>query len=369
MLPEEEKPVTQPEEDEDGFTDEVVLAEPEPAPEPEPVPEPEPEPETMVVEEEEEEPVPEQAFDSEYDDPRLQAIEDARKVWNKSYRKMSRIKFIVSVIILLAILVGWLVPTLTMGKEAGMTPLFIGLGCAVVGIAGLLIFGYFQRRHDKEALNEYFKVYFGSGNEYVFDGLHVSGCEGGVESKITKEEFLEGGVFDDVASVGSRDALVFQVDGMDCALAEAAAQIDGGRSLETVFVGKYFRSHNNCSVSDDGLVIYFTGNDRALPPKKLESMKPIETTKRYKVYGSSVDKKVLTKRVREAFGAIRTDNLLVDITICIKSGRTYWYLGYEDDLMVLPNDKPFDPQFIKKFKVQLAAIVEAAKRLNGNSAA
>lgn len=61
---------------------------------------------------------------------------------------------------------------------------------------------------------------------------------------------------------------------------------------------------------------------------------------------------------------IRTNKLLVDVTIVIKSGRTYWYLGYEDDIMVLPNDKMFDPRFIKEYKEQIALILDAALLLN-----
>lgn len=323
----------------------------EPEPEPEIVPEPEPEPE---------EPSP---YDSEFDDTRLESIEAARKIWNLSYKKMSRVKFIVSTVILLGILTGWLVPTLTM-RDSGLTPLYIGLACAVGGIAILLVFGYFQRKHDKGALREYFNAYFGATNSYTLEDLGINDIQGDVDNKITKEEFMEGGAFDNASTVGSRDNIIFSYKGMDCALAEAAAQIDAGKQLQTIFVGKYLRTHNTCEVGDEGLLIYFSGNDRALPPKKLESLHVCETSSRYKVYGQSSDKKVLTKKVRDALAKIRTNKLLVDVTIVIKSGRTYWYLGYEDDIMVLPNDKMFDPRFIKEYKEQIALILDAALLLN-----
>lgn len=334
------------------------------------------EPEAPVEEEKIDEPIVEQApdepaevlpieeqFSNEYDDPRLEKIEAARIVWHRAYKKMARIKFIVSIVILLAILTGWLVPTLVM-KEAGMTPLFIGLGCAVVGIVGLLVFGYFQRRHDRAGIQAYFQAYFDSVNDYTLSDLGATNIEGSVDSKITKEEFLEGGAFDAAASVGSRDNILFNYKGMDCAMAEAAAQVDAGKALQTIFVGKYLRTHNNVEVGREGLILYFMGNDRALPPKKLESLHLCENGSKYRVYGASADKRVLTKKVRDALAKIRTDKLLVDVTICIQSGRTYWYLGYEDDIMVLPNDKPFDPRFVKKYKEQIALILDAALELN-----
>ena len=366
MIDEEKETKATPEEyDEDGFTDEL--------PEPEPVEEEKPEEKqeetaeeepVEVIPEPEEPEEPPVEYTEGLDDERLQRIEDGRAVWNKSYRKMARIKFLVSTLILLGILAGWLVPVLAMRGQSNMVPLFIGLGCAVLGIIGLLVFGIFQRKHDKAALRDYFDVYFGGVNDYTLGDYGIKNIEGNVDCKITKEEFIEPGVYEKVASVGSRDNVVFSYQGMDCALAEAAAQTDAGKALQTIFVGKFLRTHNTVNVSDEGLVLYYPGNERALPPNTLESLHLCETNSRYKVYGASADKKVLTKKVREALHKIRTNKLLVDVTIVIKSGRTYWYLGYEDDIMVLPNDKPFNPRYVKEYKDQLKLVLDAATLLN-----
>ena len=167
-----------------------------------------------------------------------------------------------------------------------------------------------------------------------------------------------------MASVGSRDNITFTYRDMTCALADAAASVDGGKALQTIFVGKYLRTHNKLNVSDEGLLIYFSGNERALPPEKMKTLHLCERTKRFKMYGSSQDKKVLGKKIRDGLARIRTDKLLVDVTIVIKPGRTYWYLGYEDDIMVLPNEKPFDTRFIKEYRWQIADILETARFMN-----
>lgn len=362
------EPATDPvEEIDEDFADAVPYVPAEEAKEEEPAAAEEPEISEEVVEQAPEEPneVPpiEEQFSSEYDDRRLESIEAARIIWNKAYKKMSRIKFVVSIFILLGILAGWLIPTILI-KDQGSMPLFIGLGIAVVGIVALFLFGYFQRRHDKGYLQDYFNSYFGAVNDYTLGDLGVANIEGSVDSKITKEEFLEGGAFDDAASVGSRDNIVFNYKGMDCAMAEAAAQKDAGKALQTIFVGKFLRTHNNVEVGKDGLILYFMGNDRSLPPKKLETLHLCENGSKYRVYGASSDKKILTKKVRDTLAKIRTDKLLVDVTVAIQNGRTYWYLGYEDDIMILPNDKPFDPRYVKKYKEQIEIILEAALALN-----
>ncbi len=362
------------EDDDDDFADahpilptpvEEAPKEEEAAPAPEPLPQEE---ELPMVEEE----VPE-GFephaelpvdpDLEYDDASLSSIEEARKKWHHYNKVSSRIKFIYSVVILLGILAGWLIPTILM-KDAGTTPLIIGLCCAVGGIVVLAVAGIIRQKHSKGAVREYFNSYYNAVNAYTLGAVGIDDIEGDVDCKLTTEEFLEGGAFDRVAAVGSRDNITFSYRGMDCALADAAGSVDGGKALQTVFVGKYLRTHNNLKLSDEGLLIYFSGNERSLPPEKMKSLHLCEHTKRYKIFGSAQDKKVLTKQIRDGLARIRTDKLLVDATIVIKPGRTYWYLGYEDDIMVLPNDKPFDARFIKEYKWQIADILETARIMN-----
>ena len=301
--------------------------------------------------------------DLEYDDASLSSIEDARKEWHHYNKVSSRVKFIYSTTVLLGILAGWLIPTLTM-KNAGTLPLIIGLICAVAGIVILALAGIVRQRMAKNVVRTYFNKYYDAINNYALGCLGIDDIQGDVDSKITNEEFLEGGAFDKVASVGSRDNITFTYRGMDCALADAAASVDGGKALKTVFVGKYLRTHNNLQLSDDGLLIYFSGNERSLPPEKMKNLHLCEHTKRYKIYGTVQDKKILTKKIRDGLARIRTDKLLVDVTLVIKPGRTYWYLGYEDDIMVLPNDKPFDARFIKEYKWQIADILETARSMN-----
>ena len=301
--------------------------------------------------------------DLEYDDASLSSIEDARKEWHHYNKVSSRVKFIYSTTVLLGILAGWLIPTLTM-KNAGTLPLIIGLICAVAGIVILALAGIVRQRMAKNVVRTYFNKYYDAINNYALGCLGIDDIQGDVDSKITNEEFLEGGAFDKVASVGSRDNITFTYRGMDCALADAAASVDGGKALKTVFVGKYLRTHNNLQLSDEGLLIYFSGNERSLPPEKMKNLHLCEHTKRYKIYGTVQDKKILTKKIRDGLARIRTDKLLVDVTLVIKPGRTYWYLGYEDDIMVLPNDKPFDARFIKEYKWQIADILETARSMN-----
>lgn len=353
---------------EDEFLDERPEEEPVPEAVEEPAPIEEAPSEEVAPEEveevEEPEPVHEKKERYDYSDPRLEAIENGRILWNKGYRKISAIKLIVALVVLVLIVLGWVIPTTTM-KDAGAVPLYIALGVAGVGIIAVLIFSIVQKRYDKAGIAKYFGVYYDNLNAYAFDGLGIDDIQGNYDSKITGEEISASGLYPGADTSGSRENITFTYKGMDCAMADVAIQKASSKGLRTVFVGKYLRTHNNLHPDCEGnLIIYFKGNDRAIPPLAIEGLTPIESNKRYAVYGSAPLKKLLTHKFKEALAQIRTNSLLVDVAISITEGRTYWALGYEDDLMVLPNREPFDPHYVEQYKEHIRMFLDMALLLN-----
>ncbi len=374
MAEEEQKQPETPIEDiDDDFSDSqpIVPVVEEPKEEKKEEPEPEPEPE----EEDDGEPIPDlppivdQAAENkdlnrfEYDSPALEKIEEARKVWLGSYKKNSRIKMIYSIIVLLFILAGWLIPSLFIKvPEVPALPLYIGLGCAGIGIIALIFLTRMSRKKNQVAINDYFKTFYTCFNEYVFEGLPVEAITGEYSDKIKTEEFEASGLFPNSASIGSRDNITFTIDGKTFAICDAAAQRDMGKGLITTFVGKFLRAENSVEVKEP-LVLYFSGNDRAIPPEQLEKLTRIEKNKTYSVYGSNSDKKVLTQNLKKLLRRIKTDDLLVDVSIVIDQGRTYFYLGYEDTIMVLPNEKAFNPVYVQRYRQHFPLFLEIAKEL------
>lgn len=293
----------------------------------------------------------------EYSDDRLKAIEEARKKWNKSYKKWSTWKIIMTIGCFLLIVLAYIIPA-QIWKENKQLPLYLALGFAIATVVGFLVFGFFQRKENKKIIHDYFVSYYENVNSYSFDGLDITDLTGDFDSKISEDEFKACGLYPNVASLGSRESINFKYKGVECGLADIGAQKDTGKALQTVFVGKYLRMENNLDISDQGLVIYFKGNDRAIPPDVIKTLPIIEDTKKYIVCGLKEDKKVLTPEVRQKIKEIRTDKLLVDVAISLQKGKTYFALGYEDTLMVLPNDKPFDPIYVEKYKEQIAFFLE-----------
>lgn len=341
----------------DDFADAVkpvaesVVEEQEEEPEPEPEPEKEPEPEEIV-----------------YSDDRLKAVEDARLLWNKTYRKTNSIKTAISFSAIALIILGYIIPYFALaGQEESARSTWTLVICgitAVIGIGAIAAYGFYARKKNRETISKYFNAYYSNVNAYAFDGLDIRNLSGNADAKIEKAEVDACGLYPN-SQVGSRDNLTFTYKDLDCALCDMAAQKDMGKALTTVFVGKYLRAHNHRTISSDGLVIYFKGNARALPPTV--TLPVYEDNKKFVVYGSKEDARILTHDIRDAFRNIRTDSLLVDVAIAIKPGRTFIAMGYEDDLMILPNDKPFNPKYVEEYAKQVRQFLELAVLLDGEN--
>lgn len=314
------------------------------------------------VEELEEQPDPFPEQDSyEYADLKLDEIEKARKDFYKQYKKFNGWKVGISVAGLALIVLFWVLPNvLKWGGENSMVPMMISLGVAAGVLVLLGVMSFVMRKMNDKNIKSYFSVLYEHLNAYLFGDLPVAAIQGTVDSKITKDEFLANGMYPKVASVGSRDNITFTYKDMDCALADAAAQKDAGKAMQTIFVGKYLRTANSFQGSEGGLVIYFRGNKRALPPEILPSLNQLEKNKAYAIYGDPSDKKYITPKIRSMLKEIHTNKVLVDVAIAIKPGRTYFALGYEDSLMVLPMQKPFNPGPTQEYKQELAVFLELA---------
>jgi hypothetical protein len=296
-----------------------------------------------------------------YGDASLAAIEEDRKTFFGQYKKSNIWKYAVSGICIALIIVGYILPTQIAAWKAYSMP--ITLSVLAVGVLGLGIFSFFSRKKIEAKMKDYFKKFYDNTNRYVMTDPDIKDINGSVDDKLAPEVFNDAGLYHNVVSVGSRASLNFVYKGLNCAIADAAGQTKGAKgALSTVFVGKFVQFPNN--YEGGTCIVYLKGNKRALPPTALGDYKLIEDKRDMVVYGEEGAKRALTKKVRDAIAQIKTNETLCDVSIVIKSGKTYVALGYEDSLMVLPMEKPFNPAPTTQFKGDFAKILSLVDALN-----
>ena len=274
---------------------------------------------------------------------RLEEIEPARKAFQKVYKAYGRWKWIGALIGLALIVAGWLIPRFTIPQEYTTVQYIITLGVAVLVLIVLIVYSQISKRKTEGAMREYFLKYYEIVNAFVFGSEDIENLNGALEAKLADKCVTESGLYADVNKVGSRETLEFDYKKHHVVYADAAASTykQGEKQARTAFVGKYMVFDNE--YDGETLVIYLKGNKRAIPPNNLSAYEMLEDKKDMVVYGQSHESKaIFTQKVRKCLKAFETNAILIDVAISIKPGSTYVSMGYEDSLMVLPLEKPFD---------------------------
>lgn len=357
-MAENEKELEIAQEEESDFADEIK---PAVAPVPEEVPEEPEEKIDLYASEEEAAPAEEKVEEPKndlYDDEHLENIERNRQEFYKHYSKFNFVKWIVTAVSILLIICGWLIPNaIDALKDASM---IIAIACCGTGLVTLLIFNSIFKKKMTVRMNHYFREYYANTNAYVFDES-ITDIQGSIDNKLDEAEFKECDLYKDVSKVGSRACYTFKKGEKVFKIADAAAQVVVGKAMGTAYVGKFLITSNNYEGSD--ILIYFKGNKRALPPTNLAGRKVFSDSKNIVIYGDKGTEKVITEKVREALGKFHTNKTFVDMAIAIRAGKTFYAMGYEDDLMVINLDKPFNPNPTKQFKEDFAKVMALAELL------
>ncbi len=299
-----------------------------------------------------------------YDDPELQSIEDARKVFHEQYHKLNVIKWIITGAGLVLIIAGWVIPSLIQGLGSNIT-MYVALGVTALVLVGIAIYSHFFRKKTDAYMRIYFKDYYVHSNKYVYGDM-VENLTGTVDDKLPQDLLVQSNIYKDVVKVGSRAFMNFTYKDHKGIVADAAAQKKGDRQLETLFVGKFLKFEG--ITSQDEVLIYLKGNKRALPPNSLKERNLIEDSRTMVVYGNGKARTLLTKKVREALAAFDTNKTFIDMAISVNSNGLFLAMGYEDDLMVLPLEKAFNPAPTTQNKNDMAkvfALVDAFANPHG----
>ncbi len=296
----------------------------------------------------------ENAGDYFYESPELEAVEEARKNFHKIYKKLNIIKWVITAVGLALIAAGWIIPTAIGGINSNLT-MYISLGVTAVVLVAISVYSVIFRKKVNAQMKVYFKEYYDHTCAYVYP-QSVENLKGTVDDKLPEDTFINSGIYTNVAKVGSRAYMTFSYKGFNASISDAAAQKKGERQLETLFVGKFI--YFDGITSNDDLLIYIKGNKRALPPNSLKGRKLIEDSKTMVIYGNGKAKSLLTKKVRDALSKFDTNKTFIDMAIAINEKGLFFAVGYEDDLMVLPLEKPFNPAPTRQNKGDIQKILD-----------
>lgn len=298
-----------------------------------------------------------------YNDKPLEAIELERQKFFKTFRVQNTLKWIISLICIAAIVVGCIVvPNVITDNDNLKTGLMLGI--CVVALGGTFGYSVYTKRSMNRKMRKYFNFYYKNINEYVLTQEGFSNPVLQEPGKIDIDLFRDTNLYRDIIDVGSRGLTEFEYNGIPMRIVECAGNVKSDKRVRPVFVGKMLHCATKY-LGEQSIVIYFKGDEKALPPTNVNELKVIEDNEKYIIYSNSAEaKKVIKPAIKKMLDGIKMNKYLIDLAISMHDGKIYVCFGYDDPLMILPLQNPFDPKPNEQYKKDLAQIIKLVEALN-----
>ena len=297
--------------------------------------------------------------EKKYPHEALEHIENVRVEFYKKFKLHDRLKKAVFAICFIGMIVGFL-----LGTKIGDGGPFFTIGIPLILLGIMLVYGVVVKRYMDAKMREFFKIYYRGINEYVLGGKDIKGvslCEPG---KISKEEFIANKIYKDIYDVGSRGKTEFTYKKFPMFVVDCAAQIKGNKRIYPVFVGKYLECPSKVK-DEEPTIVYLKGTGTVLPPTNIEGLKVVLDNKVMTIYSNSKNwKAIISPKVIKLLEDIKTNKLLVDLTIGVHNKKAFICMGYDDPIMVPPFMGEFDPKPNIQYKGELEKVLKVVEALN-----
>ncbi|MBQ0008826.1 MAG: hypothetical protein KBS97_00880 [Firmicutes bacterium] len=311
------------------------------------VPSPDPEPEPIT-----------------YSDRPLEEIEEARLKFFKTFRVQNTFKWVAALICIAAIIFGFAGIPNIVPKENAKLAQGLSLGICIAAAAIMIIYSVITKRMMNTKMRKYFNFYYKKVNENAFNQEGFSDVVLQEPGKIDVDFFRETNLYKDIVDVGSRGLTEFTYHDIPMRIVDCAGNVKSDKRMRPVFVGKLLHCAG-AYLGEQSIVIYFKGNDRALPPTNVNELKVIEDNTKYIIYSNSADaKKVIKPAIKKMLDGIEMNKYLIDLAISLHDGKIFVCFGYDDPLMILPMQNQFDPKPNEQFKKDLGQVIKLVEALN-----
>ena len=298
-----------------------------------------------TIDEQQEEPnIEEPKFEDEgpkEDKPYQVAIEEARKELHESYKKNRTISNIIMVVVLAAI-VG--IMFLIMNNNNILK--YIGYGCAGALLLGMILYYVLTRKKFPNKTRDYVSLVANKLRDRMFGKEPYANITYDESEKFAIADFASDGVYKEATGINSRSNIRGEYKGHHFTYGEVALLRPSTRKQQVppLFVGKYITLPNDLEF--DGRFVIVMQNEKQPYdlPNDIDDLKLLEEKDGLVVYGpEGADiRKTLKGQFLSELRKIKIEGHLYNVNVVIWGGHSAAYLSYDDTIMAVPFDKPFD---------------------------
>ena len=292
-------------------------------------------------------------------------VEERRLDLFNSYQKSRKLSNIIMGVVVLVV-IGAMV-LIMLNKDWSK---IVGYSLAGTALVGMIIFSVLTKNRFPQKSREYIRYVTTRIDQFVYSNTEFKDVKVDLNEKYMIAEFNLDKAYNALVDIGSRNIIrgLYCDKGFSCGeLALYTQKTEGKRTMKAVaFIGKYLDIQN--TLHFEGRYILNIRNEEKPTdlPTAIEDLKELHNENGFVVYGpegGEYNKDIPTKYI-SAIRKLTLNEHLLGVTIVVWAGHTGIYLSYDDPVVALPFDKPFEeaPQVL--FKEHLLTVLEAQKIIN-----
>ena len=295
--------------------------------------------------------------------PYAEQVETARLALHESFQKTKMISRILSIVVIFA-MIGALI--LVVQKDS-VCKIF-GYIIAGVILLAMIVFYFVTRKKFPDGSREYVKKITFIMNRDTYGDPKFSDTTIDTTEKFKLADTLKDNIYKDVIDIASRNIVHGKYNNLPFSCGELALYVNGPKKNSKVvcFLG-YFASLENSLHFEDRLIVTIKGEGEKPSdlPTQIDDLEMLFEQDNFVIYGKKgADfKKILGSKFLSAIKAIEVKGPFLNLNVVLTAGRTSFYMSYDDSLMILPFEKPFDPTTRNQFSGSLVKVFEAAALL------
>lgn len=295
------------------------------------------------------------------DKPYDVVIEDARQALYKSYQTSRRISNILMIVVVAAIC-GIMFLIISNNQILKI----LGYSLAGLLVAGMVVYYILNRKRLPNKIKEYVPFVARVLNEKMFSDEGFSSIDYDPEAKLAMDDLIGDGVYKDASGINSRNVVNGKFRYQEFKYAEAALLRPSSRKQQVppLFVGRYISVPNKMKF--DGRYIFAFTNPKHPNdlPNNIDDLSLLEDKDGFMVYGKEGSNyhNVIDNKIISQLKNLKIEGHLLNVNVVFWGGHTAVYLSYDDPILAVPFEKPFDnkafEQSLEDLMICFKAIVE-----------
>ena len=267
-------------------------------------------------------------------------IEDARKKLFNDYTVQRRISTILMFVILAAI-VG--VMFMIMSNLQWLK--IVGYCSAGAIVLGMVLYYVLTRKNFPNKTKAYVEFVSDTLNKRMFDDQYTE-VKRDPDEKFALADFASDGVYKEATGINSRNIIRATYKDHHVTYGEVALLRPSTRKQQVppLFVGKYITLPNSLEFSGRFVFVCKNAKQPYDLPNAVDDLVVLEEKEDFVVYGpeGSDFHKTFKGNFLTELRKIKIENHLYNLNVVVWAGHSAAYLSYDDAIMAVPFEKPFD---------------------------